>query len=143
MKEEHARQILAREELGNSKKEARKNYRANKRRDMIIEHQAKLSHAALRLKDAILEKRVAFDTMAVHMNMIHEKQRQNLIASQERSHQHEKALITLETKGMKLETRNTHLKKFQVRVNHQNHLNKRINDAGLPGNGAIASQGSV
>ena len=120
--------MQARDELSNCKKESRKSYRANKRRDMIIERQAKLSHATLRLKDAILEKRNAFDTMVVHMNLIHEKQRDNLVSSQERSHQHEKALVALETKGMQLETRATHLKKFQVRVNHQSHLYKRIND---------------
>ncbi|KAJ3260004.1 hypothetical protein HK103_001514 [Boothiomyces macroporosus] len=120
--------LVARAERKKAKKEARKSIRASKKRDLVIQQQENAAQAAARIRETINEKRLAFDAMTIHMNEIHDKQRKNLIHGQERRAANEKILIDLETRHLKDEVRSTILKKFQVRQNHQGHLNKRVND---------------
>jgi hypothetical protein len=102
LKAEQARGLLARAERKNSKREARLNTRGTKRRDMIISHQEKVAHAVARLRQAVSEKRIQFDQQTVHLQKIHEKQRVNLLASQDRYYRNEKLLVELETSRMKV-----------------------------------------
>jgi hypothetical protein len=102
--------------------------RASKKRDQIIQQQEKASTTAHRVRETINERRAAFDTLTQHMYEIHDKQRKNMIQAQERRFQNEKLLIDLESRHLKEEVRSALQKKFQVRQNHQQHLNKRIND---------------
>ncbi|KAJ3273908.1 hypothetical protein HDV01_003739 [Terramyces sp. JEL0728] len=134
-KESLAAVLVARAERKKAKKEARKSIRASKRRDQVIQQQKNAAQAAARIREAINEKRLAFDALSSHMNEIHDKQRKNLIHGQERRFSSEKTLCVLETRHLKVnlgkhqeELRSTILKKFHVRQNHQGHLNKRIND---------------
>ncbi|KAJ3369356.1 hypothetical protein HDU91_007277 [Kappamyces sp. JEL0680] len=120
--------IVARAERKKAKKEARKTIRASKRRDQIIQQQQASADAVARIRDIISEKRAAFDATTQHMYSTHEKQRTNLLQSQDRRFANEKLLVDLETRHLKEEVRSTIMKKFQVRQNHLGHLNKRIND---------------
>ncbi|KAI8891975.1 hypothetical protein BC833DRAFT_546081, partial [Globomyces pollinis-pini] len=116
------------EQRKKAKQEARKSIRASKKRDQIIQQQEKSAQAAARIRETISEKRTAFDALTNHMNEIHEKQRKNMMQAQERQYTTEKLLCDLETRHLKEEVRSTIMKKFQVRQNHQGHLNKRINE---------------
>jgi hypothetical protein len=69
---------------------------------MIIQNQEKTSNSATRVRDAIAEKRFAFEELMEHLHSIHEKQTANLIASQERNYQSEKVLMGMETRAMKV-----------------------------------------
>jgi hypothetical protein len=120
--------ITARSERKKAKREARVSIRSSKKRDQIIQQQEKAANAAFRVRETISERRAAFDLVTQHMYEMHEKQRKNMIQSQERRFQNEKLLVDLETRHLKEEVRSALQKKFQVRQNHQQHLNKRIND---------------
>jgi hypothetical protein len=120
--------LQARAERKKAKREARASTRASKKRDFIIQQQEKGAISAFRVRDTISERRAAYDLLTQHMYEIHDKQRKNLVHAQERKFQNEKLLVDLETRHLKEEMRSTLMKKFQVRQNHQGHLNKRIND---------------
>jgi hypothetical protein len=82
------------------------------------------------------QKRESFDILNQSILDIHEKQRRNLIASQERKLKSDKALNDLESQHLKDEVRVSMAKKFRilynvtidVRQSFQLSLNKRVND---------------
>jgi hypothetical protein len=127
-KERLEKKLVARGERKKAKREARLTIRASKKRDQIIQQQDQASVAAYRVRETISERRNAYDLSTQQMTEIHEKQRKNLVQAQDRRFQNEKLLVDLETRHLKEEVRSALMKKFQVRQNHQQHLNKRIND---------------
>lgn len=120
--------LVARSERKKAKRDARKSIRSSKRRDQLIQQQKASADAAARIRETIGEKRSGFDALTQYMYDNHEKQRKNLVHSQERKDANEKLLVDLETRHLKEEVRGALMKKFQVRQSHLSTLNKRIND---------------
>ena len=114
--------MAARLERKRSKKDDRAGTRATKHRDIVIQQQTKAAYATTRVHSSINDKRQAFDRLTNHMHTLHEKQRDNLIQAQERNYQTEKLLVDLETRHMQSEIRNSYMKKFTVRQNHQSYV---------------------
>ena len=105
--------LIARKDRKKTKREARKSIRASKKRDQIIQQQERAAHAAARIRESITEKRIAFDALTQHLYTIHDKQRKNLIHSQERKFANEKLLVDLETRHLKVKLPNNRVK-FEV-----------------------------
>lgn len=111
--------LAARSERKLAKKQARLAIRGTKRRDTVIQRQNASAAAAARNRDTFAAKRSAFDLLISHIDILHEKQRKNLIRAQDRRLQYDKSLNELETKHLKEEIRNTIAKKFHVRQTYQ------------------------
>jgi hypothetical protein len=60
------------------------------------------------------------------LELKHEKQYRQLLASHQRKYQYEKSIHDLETKHLKEEHRNSMDKKFHEKLNHTKNLDKRV-----------------
>ena len=118
-KDAFAKLIEARADRKQTKKVQRNMMRQTKQRDRTIMLQEEASKAASRFKDLLNEKRKAFDLMIQHMESLHEKQRKQLSAAQEREISYEKMINDLQTRHLKEEVRASLNKKLQVRMNHR------------------------
>ncbi|KAI8910931.1 adenylate and guanylate cyclase catalytic domain-containing protein [Gorgonomyces haynaldii] len=127
-KEQLEKVLSARAERKLAKKQARATIRATKRRDLLIQRQDIAAAVAMRNRELFVGKRVAFDLLMAHIEDTHEKQRKNLIASQERRLKYDKMLNELENRHLKEEIRANIAKKFHVRQTYQIAMNKRINE---------------
>ncbi|KAJ3307416.1 hypothetical protein HDV03_000064 [Kappamyces sp. JEL0829] len=121
-------ELVARRERKLAKRENRKAVRGSKNRDMVILKQKKAAESFNMVQQTATEKRLAFDALIAHTYEKHEKQRKDLMHSQERKYRNEKMFVELETRHLKPELRSTILKKFQVRQNHVAQVSKHIND---------------
>ncbi|KAH6580917.1 hypothetical protein BASA50_002113 [Batrachochytrium salamandrivorans] len=120
--------MIARKDRKQSKRIQRASIRQTKCRDMTILRQETASQAAVAVRKSQAKRRDAFEKLVSHMEAMHEKQRRQQSATQERKLSYEKMLNELESKHLQEEVRHTLIKKFQVRQSHQVALNKRIND---------------
>lgn len=120
--------IKARGERKEAKRKARTTIRGTKRRDALIQQKESTAALARRDKDSQKSKRKAFDLMMTHMVEVHQRQIKDQIAAQERKMQYERKLNEMESRSLKEEARRTMIKKYHVRENYQNVLNKRLNE---------------
>ena len=127
-REDFKRLIAARDERKKAKASIRKMLKSTRRRDIIIFQQELASQHAAKIKETLSFKREAFDALQSHLEMVHEKQRKQLYAAQERKADYEKNIHELQTKHMKEEVRSAEFKKFQVRQTHQVAVDKRSVD---------------
>jgi len=118
-KEAFAKSIEARKDRKTAKKTLRTMMRQTKMRDRTIMLQDEASRVAARVKEILGKKRAAFDLLVQHMESLHEKQRKQLAASQERKLQYEKMINEIQNRHLKEEVRAALAKNLQVRMNHQ------------------------
>nr|KAJ3418769.1 Receptor-type guanylate cyclase gcy-13 [Polyrhizophydium stewartii] len=118
----------ARAERKAAKKLHRSNMRRIKYRDMLIQKQETIERAAQLLRQGVLDQSEAFETLMSHVRSVHEQQRVELMAAQERKLEYERAINDLEINSKPDEIRLGLAKKFQVRQSHQRILNKRLNE---------------
>ncbi|KAI8930120.1 adenylate and guanylate cyclase catalytic domain-containing protein [Entophlyctis helioformis] len=122
------RSMAARKDRKDSKRHQRATIRQTKRRDLMIQRQETASRLELTTRSTLTERREAFDALIDHMESVHDRQRRQLAAAQERKITSEKALTELENRHLPEEMRLTSIKKFLVRQTHRMALNKRINE---------------
>lgn len=118
-KDAFAKSIEARKERKVAKKTLRTMMRQTKMRDRTIMLQEEASRVAARVKEILAKKRAAFDLLVQHMENLHEKQRKQLSASQERKLQYEKMINDIQNRHLKDEVKASLAKNLQVRINHQ------------------------
>ncbi|KAL2920313.1 hypothetical protein HK105_200386 [Polyrhizophydium stewartii] len=118
----------ARAERKAAKKLHRSNMRRIKYRDMLIQKQETIERATQLLRQSVLDQSEAFETLMSHVRSVHEQQRIELMAAQERKLEYERAINDLEINSKPDEIRLGLAKKFQVRQSHQRILNKRLNE---------------
>ena len=93
--------------------------RQTKSRDRTISLQEEASRVAARVKEILAKKRTTFDLLMQHLEAIHEKQRKQVSAAQERRMQYEKMINEIQNRHLKDEIRASLAKNLQVRMNHQ------------------------
>lgn len=118
-KDAFAKSIDARKERKVAKKTLRTMMRQTKMRDRTIMLQEEASRVAARVKEILAKKRAAFDLLVQHMENLHEKQRKQLSAAQERKLQYEKMINDIQNRHLKEEVKASLAKNLQVRINHQ------------------------
>jgi hypothetical protein len=118
-KDAFVKSIEARKERKIAKKTLRTMMRQTKMRDRTIMLQEEASRVAARVKEILHKKRAAFDLLVQHMETLHEKQRKQLSAAQERKLQYEKMIIDIQNRHLKEELRAALAKNLQVRINHE------------------------
>jgi hypothetical protein len=118
-KDAFAKSMEARKERKTAKKTLRNMMRQTKMRDRTIMLQEEASRVAARVKEILQKKRAAFDLLVQHMESLHEKQRKQLSAAQERKFQYEKMINDIQNRHLKEEVRAALAKNLQVRINHQ------------------------
>ena len=121
-KDAFAKGIEARKERKVAKKTLRTMMRQTKMRDRTISLQEEASRVAARVKEILAKKRAAFDLLVQHMENLHEKQRRQLSAAQERKLQYEKMINDIQNRHLKEEVRASLAKNLQVRINHQTYF---------------------
>ncbi len=90
--------------------------------------QALASSLVQELKTALTEKRIGYEEAVKHMERRHEKQRKQLVASQERRIAAERNTTDLETRHLSEEIRNSLIKNLQERINYNKVVDKRVNE---------------
>lgn len=121
-KDAFAKSLEARRDRKLAKKTLRTMMRQTKNRDRTIMLQEEASRVALRVKKNIYQKRTAFDLLMQHMETLHEKQRKQLAAAQERKLQYEKMINDIQNRHLKEEVKASLAKNLQVRINHQTYV---------------------
>ena len=117
--------IQARSVRKRAKQTLRNMARETKSRDLKILQQDVVAKIADEVKFSLTEKRAAFEEHVKHIERKHEKQRKQLIASQERKIANERTIADLETKHLKEEIRGAVLKNVQEKINYQKIVDKR------------------
>lgn len=100
LKDEHQKDLLARDERKQCKKEARDNIRAAKRRDLVIKQQERSIYYISEMRQNVAMKRELFDSSFVHLQESHKQQRLNVVNSQDRNIRNEKILAEKECSDM-------------------------------------------
>ncbi|KAJ3126323.1 hypothetical protein HK098_007706 [Nowakowskiella sp. JEL0407] len=122
------KQMAARAALQKSKRMQKQLFRDIKKRDSVIMQQEEAARAKRIIQDQLSDKAKMFEQHLANVEAKHEKQRRQLIASQDRTISYEKTLHDLETKNKKEEMRSAMDKNFQAQLNHQKALDKRLLD---------------
>ncbi|KNE65193.1 PAS domain S-box protein [Allomyces macrogynus ATCC 38327] len=99
-----------------------------KARDVKIRQQDTGKHMAREVRVMLAQHRQRFESLMAHMEARHVRQRQQLEFAQERKIRDQKALLEIETRGLREDLRGEIMKDFAYRINHQRTLDKHIAD---------------
>ncbi|KAI9148504.1 hypothetical protein H9P43_010198 [Blastocladiella emersonii ATCC 22665] len=89
-------------------------------------YQDEAKHMAMQLRNTLAQHRKRFEFLIIHIEAKHERQRGQLEESQERKIREQRALLEIETRGLRDEVRAEVFKDFAYRMNHQTALDKHV-----------------
>lgn len=124
MTQNHHSMILERKHRKKTKALLSETQKEAKSREVKIRQQEHAQRLDNQVKEVLSQHRECFDALVQHIEARHERQRAQLVASQDRKMRDQRALLEIETRSLEPGIREEILKDFTFRLVHQNTLNK-------------------
>ncbi|KAJ3372302.1 Retinal guanylyl cyclase 2 [Allomyces arbusculus] len=99
-----------------------------KARDAKIRMQETGKHMAREVTEMLAQHRHRFEALVMHLEARHARQRHQLVVAQERKIRDQRALLEIESRGLRDDLRAEVIKDFSYRINHQQALDKHVAD---------------